>query len=412
MNRILCCIFLLALVAAETFVGDDKAGTRTSSTRKCQILHGFEKISGAIKLGVTVTPVEAREMIVYVISGNLCVFGEEESSDGYIVHYDFTGNERPVGFFKNYAESYTEVLTAIDQTFEYTAKYNNLCVAACQVTDTVDTTTFDYTYDVKVLEYTPMNLTTTIHMVSGQNCYNVGNTFSETGIRADVFINANSLMHTVMGVGNDCGPIYSTPMFVAPKTGPSRNRVTTPFSFMKNNSVNATITTPQISASFYCYYLCAETFGKSSRIEYSIVIQPLDISQSVSFKNIEGVATAVSERNAEKLKNDTVGIINDIVDSLKNDTADIVNGIVDSFINDTADIVEGQVTVATASFSKRLQAVESKQGGGGGNNILSIEWIALIIAIIALCSALIALGLVIYLIQTNKQKSKSAVQLV
>lgn len=384
MNRILCCVFLLALVAAETFVGDDKAGTRTSSTRKCQILHGFEKISGAIKLGVTVTPVEAREMIVYVISGNLCVFGEEESSDGYIVHYDFTGNERPVGFFKDYAESYTEVLTAIDQTFEYTAKYNNLCVAACQVTDIVDTTSFDYAYDVKVLEYTPMNLTTTIHMVSGQNCYNVGNTFSETGIRADVFINANSPMHTVMGVGNDCGPIYSTPMFVAPKTGPSRNRVTFPFSFIKNNSVNATITTPQISASFYCYYLCAETFGKSSRIEYSIVIQPLDISQSVSFKNIEGVATAVSER---------------AIEAFKNDTAEIVG-----------EIVEGQVTVATAGFSKRLQAVESKQDSG--SNILSIEWIALIIAIIALCSALTALGLVIYLIQTNKQKSKSAVQLV
>lgn len=371
--------FLITFTSAQLEIGAGSQGSISSNVRKCQMLHNYEKVNGEIQLQITITPPESETMVMYIMSGNPCVFGNAESSDGYVVYYDHTGYQRPVGSYDSVAEAKRISFSSLNEAFTLTGKYNDLCVFACQIAQSVDVGSYSYNYDVEIVSYIentePSYIT---HTIAGQNCYNVGNIVSTTGIIANVKFTASYPIHLLLAVNNDCGPVYNSRLFTAPKSGPGQDRVISPFSFIDSADVDKTISTPKL-ASLYCYFICAQTFGKSARVIYNISILELDPSQSVSFRDVEGIANSVLNKSIEDIK-----VI-------------------------TEEIVTVQVGAATSTLSSRISKVEQSQEKS--SNTLSTEWIALIVGIVGIVVGLVGIGIGSYAVHQLRKKSSSKIEL-
>lgn len=289
-------LLLLLCVIANAQTYQNFSGTTNLNNLFCRNIGKWpaninDKFSGSADISISIEHFdssETKKMAMYIASGNPCVY------NGIIKYLDTSGrNVFPrepdvIDFYGNKTIHTNYDFTNMNQVYQISGKYNALCVLVCTFDASNVFVEYKVNYTVNISNFVPQEYEFTDHILAEQQCLNIGNRISQTGIQMELNLQTDLPVNIILGNGiEDCGVTYSTKYFTFYESE-SPNILTSQFSVRNANSGIYNILISNF-ASYYCYFICRTSRRLGTRLNYTInLISALD-DGLVTFDNVDDV---------------------------------------------------------------------------------------------------------------------------
>ncbi len=292
----------LAIATAQNY-----KGTATTTNSRCRILGGWTKFSGRAELDVQISSTVNEMLIMYIITGSPCVYGESDPANAvqYKASLEY---KREKNFFEEYSAAKSEIFQSTNATYLITGKFDNVCVALCQ-TNPLNISDFDVKYTFVMKDYEEIAFQSTSQLLYGRYCYKLAETKSSTGVVAQVKINTQKPFNLILETGMKCGFDYTTEPFNT-DWNVYNNTYLKPYNRFPNSTFQETITIPHLLDSSYCYYACMRDSVTVTFLHYTISMNPRPDLEKITLGNVEEAILVsyekVSTNATQKIVNDAV----------------------------------------------------------------------------------------------------------
>lgn len=301
-------LILLLLVIFIITNAQNYKGTIITKNSMCRILGGWFQFSGSANLDVHITnTVNNEKLIMYMISGSSCVYGESDPINA-IQYKENVVTKRQRNFFEYFSDIKSQEFQSINDSYPIVGKWNHLCIALCQ-TNLQNISDFNVQYTFVMRDYVPIPFQSSTHMMFGRYCYKLAEIKSDTGVTSAIKIFTEKSVNLILETGLKCGLEYTSDLFNVDWNG-FNNSYIKPYNRNINSTFQETITIPHLIDSSYCYYVCMQDSISVSNIHYTISMNVRPDLQKITLANVE---EAILVSYSKVSTNTTTQIASDLV---------------------------------------------------------------------------------------------------